>query len=201
MNAADVEKLKTKTGLTKMELIRKFQDIKQQISTTRSQDSSASELMAKLEDFETLLKQSMVDVERETESYKKLFENAGDYIFILDRDGYILSVNSAVCKRYGMSHEQFQGRSILEVDARGSVDHVWHNIDELLQTGSTRFESVHKDTRGDTFTVDVIAQQIIWDNKPAYLHVCRDMSRQAELQRALNESEIQMKKIIDQISD
>lgn len=184
-----------------MELLSKFQEVKQHIELLLNDETGKHLVVKKLTEFESLLQKKQNVYGSDSDGYKKLFDNAGDYIFLLTHDGFILSVNSATCEKYGYTHNEFIGKSILDIDASQNLDSISINIDELLQTGSTRFESVHTDRNGNTFAVDIIAQQIIWNNKPAYLHVCRDISRQKALQKALNDSEIQMKKIIDQISD
>lgn len=184
-----------------MEIIQKFGELKQQFETlSRGQEIDKS-IAEKLDQIEEMLKEKQRMAGHESEDYKNLIENARDYVFVLNREGNILWVNSAACERYQISCEEFMNTSILKIDASHDLSSIFQNIDELLSTGSTRFEAVHVNTKGETFIVDVVSQKITWESKPAFVHVCRDITRQKELQKALNESEIKLKKIINQISD
>lgn len=184
-----------------MDLLTKYRKIKQLVLSIADNPSVDSKLRDELQEFEHQLQLKEKVTELETENYKMFFENAVDFIFILSKEGIILSANVAACKKYQIPFEEFVGTSILEIDVSKNRDIIKQNVEELLLTGNTRFEAVHKNRIGETFTLDVTAQEIIWNNDLAYIHVCRDITRQKQLQRALNESEVKLKKIIDQITD
>lgn len=184
-----------------MDILKKFQKLKHYFETSLQDHSLDENILEAFDEFEDLLKQKQVASDIELMNYKKLFENASDYIFILSRDGTIFSANAAACEKYQISYEKFINTSILQIDASQNRDAIMKNVEELLQTGSTRFEAVHRNMAGETFNLDVIAQKILWNNEEAYIHVCRDITRQKMLEKALNESEVKLKKIINQITD
>lgn len=184
-----------------MDIIQKFGELKQEIKTHIQGQTFDESFAVKLEQLEEMLKEKQRNAQPEAEEYKNIIGNARDYIIILDKDGIVQWVNSAACEKYQIAYEEFINTSVLRIDASIDKKSIFQNIDELLKTGSTRFEAVHVNTKGEKFIVDIISQQIIWENKPAFVHVCRDITRQKELQKALNDSENKLKKIINQISN
>ncbi len=184
-----------------MDVLQKFQELKYYFESSVQNHFPDEKMLQAFEELENLLKEKQTASVIELMNYKKLFENASDYIFILSEDGTILSANAAACKKYMIPSNEFINTSILEVDASHNKDAIMKNVEELLRTGSTRFEAIHRNRAGDTFILDVIAQKIIWNNEQAYIHVCRDITKQKNLEKALNDSELKLKKIINQITD
>ncbi len=184
-----------------MDLLLKYKEIKQKILTITENHSVGIKLIEDLDEFEYLLHLIPEVNDFEPEKYKMLFENSGDYIFVLSSEGEILAVNSTACKKYQIPHEKFINTSVLRIDASPHKDAIMKNVEELLLTGNTRFEAIHQNRLGETFNVDVIAKKIIWNNDQAFIFVCRDITTQKQLQKALNKSEAKLKNIIDQISD
>lgn len=178
-----------------------FKQLKNFIISSLPPDVIYPKIIKELELFESSLFESSRIKGLELENYKKFFENAGDYIFILSDGGIILSVNKAACKKYQRTYREFVGTSVADIDASGNKEAIMQNIQDLLQTGNTRFEAIHKSKNGKLFNVDVIAHKIIWNGTHAYINVCRNITQQKKLQQALNVSETKLKNIIDQIGD
>ena len=184
-----------------MDVLSKFRKLKHEFEACLEKKSKDESFFEELYQFEKMLTEKEKTIEDELENYKKLFENAEDYIFVLSAGGRILTVNKAACAKYQIPFEEFIHTSIMDVDASHNIDEIMQNVDNLLRTGSARFEATHRRRDGETFVVDVIAQKINWKNEPAFLHICRDISSQKQLQQALNESETKLKQIINQIKD
>ena len=184
-----------------MDILQKFKDLKRQFESSVQSQFSNANLSEAFDEFEALLRKKQFNGYLESENYKKLFENASDYIFILSSNGTILTVNAAACERYKIPYDEFINTSIWQIDATQDKDAILREVDKLLKTGSSRFEVIHRNRDGEHFYLDVIAQKITWNNDTAFVHICRDITIQKQLQKALNDSEIKLKKIIDQISD
>ncbi|MFW6371602.1 MAG: PAS domain S-box protein, partial [Bacteroidota bacterium] len=184
-----------------MEFLKKYQEFKRHVLSIAEQHSCDKEIRKNLEEFDEILNEKLQKLHHETKKYRVLFENFGDYIFVVSNEGIVLEVNSSACKKYGMSHDVFINKSIFEVDASENKDEIMKKIEELLKVGSTRFEALHRNRKGEIFNVDVMAQKIMWNGKPAVLEVCRDITIQKELEKALNDSEVKLKNIINQITD
>ncbi len=184
-----------------MELLSKYQGIKQQIFALADRIPVEKKLLDELRCFEKLLEEKEKFIDPDSFKYRMLFENAADYIFVLSEEGKVLAVNPTACTKYQIPYKEFLNTSILDIDASENKEYISQKVNELLSRGSTRFETIHKTREGKIFNVDIVAKKIIWNNKPAILDVCRDITEQKQLQKALNESEAKLKKIINQISD
>jgi PAS domain S-box-containing protein len=177
------------------------QTLKQQILSIAKAHSDDKVLLEELARVEKILPEIIKTPRQESEKYKMLFNSSGDYIFILSHEGIILDVNSTACEKYQIPYEEFINASILDIDVSENRAEIMKKVDDLRRVGCARFEAVHKSREGNLFNVDVVAQKIIWDNQPAILDICRDITEQKQLQKALNASEVKLKKIINQISD
>ena len=71
---------------------------------------------------------------RESEqTYRALFENAGDAIILTDLDGNILHVNHKAMEMLGYSREEFQSISIFDITIPDEFSDVRGNMDKLLK--------------------------------------------------------------------
>jgi PAS domain S-box-containing protein len=75
--------------------------------------------------------------------YRRLFEQSGDAIFIHDREGRLLDVNSEACRMLNRSREDLIGGRMSEGEAHMEEDKKMAReaFATLLQTGHVRFES------------------------------------------------------------
>jgi PAS domain S-box-containing protein len=75
---------------------------------------------------ETALKES-------EETYRVLFENAGDAIFLTDLEGKIIKVNQKANELLGFNHGELESLSILDVTISDEINDVYQNMDQLLR--------------------------------------------------------------------
>ena len=71
---------------------------------------------------------------RESEqTYRALFENAGDAIFLTDIEGQILQVNQKATELFGYSRKEFQALSIFDISIPDELTDIRRNLDKLLK--------------------------------------------------------------------
>ncbi|MDY3560118.1 PAS domain S-box protein [Gemmata sp. JC673] len=128
-------------------------------------------------------------VARSERYYRTLFEHAHDPVLVFDPDGErVLDVNPAACRVYGLSREEFVGRSLadLSADPAGGLAHVAAATDgrEVYQ-----FETVQFRRDGARLELEVNASVVEFDGRPAVLSVNRDVTERnrAEARRAERE--------------
>jgi two-component system, cell cycle sensor histidine kinase and response regulator CckA len=114
---------------------------------------------------------------RESEGkHRLLFESAGDAIFIHDMEARILAVNPMASQQLGYSHAKLMSMTVDQVDAPLEAQHVSERIARLREHANLSFETLHRRQDGTTMPVEVSAQRITWDDQPAIMSTCRDIT-------------------------
>jgi two-component system cell cycle sensor histidine kinase/response regulator CckA len=114
--------------------------------------------------------------------YRNLFDAATDAIFILDRDGNFLDVNSAAYTRLGYTKEEMLSMHVSQVDTPEHAVRVGDRMAEIQKQGQVVFEAVHKKKDGSVMPVEVSARMLDHGGQKVYFSVIRDITerRKAE---------------------
>ncbi|MFW6243656.1 MAG: PAS domain S-box protein, partial [Desulfovibrionales bacterium] len=125
--------------------------------------------------------------------YRLLFEELGDAIFVVDRQGRILNANQQACAVLGYSREELLNLDSFELDPSledaDALEHFWNRL--KLKT-SLSFESRHKRKDGSTFPVELRIALLELEDQEVALATARDISdrKQAEQEKALLEEQL-----------
>jgi len=120
------------------------------------------------------------------EKFRSLFEQAGDYILILeikDDDLVIADANQAACKTHGYTHEAFLGTSIMHLDKGLDKEDVQGIMGRIMSGESVLFETAHAKKDGTIFPVEVSSKLLEVGNGPTLIiSIERDITnrKQAE---------------------
>lgn len=134
--------------------------------------------------------------------FRDLFENSPDAIFVDDLKGNVLDVNLAASLLQGVSREELIGKNTIE-------DHVPpHRRDEMrrdferLAAGKiSRVESESLIAGGRVTPVEIRANVVQYDGKPALLMHVRDVTERRATQTALQSSETLFRSVWDSSAD
>ena len=133
--------------------------------------------------------------------FENLFKHANDAILIFEPENEtVLNVNDKACEMYGLSREEFIGRSLKERSQnikRGSQE-----LEKLLHDGVyEEFESVH--LRGDDTPLDLVinASVIEYENRPAILTINRDVGQRKQMEEDLRERERHLLSVTNSAQD
>ena len=88
----------------------------------------------------------------------------------------MLAVNPTACKLLGYSHTELMSMTIDQVDTPEEAKHASDRIVQLMERGHFTFETVHQRKDGSSIPTDVTARRITWENKPAMMSICRDIT-------------------------
>ncbi|MBN2804972.1 MAG: PAS domain S-box protein [Deltaproteobacteria bacterium] len=127
------------------------------------------------------------------EKYRTIFDNAGDAIFIHDKDGKILSANKTASLQYGYTREEFLSMSVSMLDTDDEQKYIHERFNELILNGAVNFETTSLRKDNTVFNNNVNVKQINWNNQPAFLSICRDITARKETENRLKESEMRFK--------
>ncbi len=127
--------------------------------------------------------------------FRKLFNQAGDSVMIVDGGMRIISVNDQACRRFGYAREEFLGMAATDVNfgftgGRALLAGLRAGQAQLLRT-----EKRCKD--GSSFPAEVQISHFDDAGEEFFLAVIRDLSDRAEAERQLRESEQRFREVIE----
>lgn len=128
-------------------------------------------------------------VEETAAFYSHLMENSIDAVYLLDKVGAVLDVNSVACEMIGYSKDQLLHMTIDDIDlnypSRQFIE-FWDNSPE----GTTRlFETVHQHSNGEIIPVEVNGIFFMLNGEKYLYGVARDIRERKKIVNALRESE------------
>ncbi len=134
---------------------------------------------------------------RESEtSYRALFEQAGDYILVLDASGdgppVIHDVNQAAVRVLGYAREELIGQPVSLIEPAIPPGATADRARQLREQGWANFEVRHQSKDGATFDAEVRVTELTMHGKRLAISMERDITdrKRAESERARLEGEL-----------
>lgn len=149
----------------------------------KNADGDLVRMLGTVQDI-TQLRQAIQSHRSIESSFKALFENCGDAIFILEAEapsqGTIVSVNPVGAAMHGYKVEELIGRSIKSLNSEKTVDKVDEWFSATLANKSPRFVTEHVRKDGTTFRLDVVTALIESEDRKLALAIQRDLTSTEE---------------------
>ncbi len=127
--------------------------------------------------------------EMEVHVSANLFEAASDSIMVHDLNGKLIYFNESAYKTRGYTKEQFQSLTIKDIEMPGDPKFFGSKMKELRKFGEATFEAVNLRKDKSTFTVEIHAQLIDFDDQKLILSTVRDISERKAAEEELRESQ------------
>ncbi|MBM4070517.1 MAG: PAS domain S-box protein [Planctomycetes bacterium] len=105
-----------------------------------------------------------------------LFDGIDDAIFVHDRDGNILEVNPAACRRLGYTREELLRLNTRDIDDPELAAGFEERLRTQLASGNLRCEGRHRAKDGRLIYVDINTSAIRFRGQSAVLAVIRDIT-------------------------
>ncbi len=164
-------------------------DRKQAEQSVLDNQQQLEELVCTLEDKVDEAKKASKEFELINQKYKLLFESVNDGIFIHDMQARILACNTVVLERLGYTQKELLATLVSQVDSPEECQHIPERLARLREQGHFTFETVHQRKNGSRIPTEVSARLIQWDDQPAVMSICRDITDRKLAEVALRESE------------
>jgi len=104
------------------------------------------------------------------EKFRALFEQAGDYAFILTHSAQtglvIMDANEAACQMHGFTRDELIGMPILKLDPELTDEHISERTQRLLSGETLKFETVHYRKDGTSFHLEVCTKAVEIPGRP-----------------------------------
>jgi PAS domain S-box-containing protein len=121
--------------------------------------------------------------------YKELFENVGDSVFILSRNGVIMECNDRFYQSMGFTQPELVSRSFAEMVSAGQSELADTMLQEVLREREARFELAFQPKGGGAIPYEINCRHVIYLGEPCFLCVARDVTQTKLLQNQLIRSE------------
>ena len=133
------------------------------------------------------------------ESYRDLFENAQDAIYVHDLKGTYISANRAAEKLVGYTRDEIVGKNIINFMAPKYIEQIRANLNKKLEgQGTTAYEIEVLAKDGRSVPVEV-STRLIYENGTAVSvqGMARDITARKQVERALQESEARYRLLVE----
>ncbi|MCF8370954.1 MAG: PAS domain S-box protein [Bacteroidales bacterium] len=133
----------------------------------------------------TEYRKAQLELKESEDKFRTIFNTINDSIFIHKEDGEIVEFNDTVLERYGYSREELFRLGLAHIDAPEEAIRVPDRIKIVKEKGSHSFETIHRDSKGDNWPVEVSARSVQYSGAPAILSVVRDIGERKKAEQEL----------------
>ncbi|MCJ7501293.1 PAS domain S-box protein, partial [bacterium] len=130
--------------------------------------------------------------------HRRLFENNPVPMYIYDTSTLmILDANAAMVDSYGFTLEELTSMTITDIHPLEDASKVMENVTDLKSKQVYLGVWRHTKKDGSLIDVEITSGDFPYENKPARLVLCNDVTEKIRIQKALEESEEQYRDLFD----
>jgi len=138
-------------------------------------------------------KRAEQDLKESEEKYKTLFEQAGDYILILEVPltgvPTIFDANTSALQIHGYTRKEIIGKPITFLDEESGNERVMTRVKKLLNGEKLTFEAKHRRKDGSIIEAEVSIKKVKVASKNFLLSVERDITERKKMEGALRQDQ------------
>jgi len=138
-----------------------------------------------------------LDLIKNEEKFKNIFNSANDSIHILDLNGQIIEINEIGCDWLGYTKQEMLQKNVTDLDSEQYAGQVLDRMDEVMQKGFALFESEWVSKGGRIIPVEISARRIDFAGRPSILSVARNVSERRRSEELLIENESKFSTMAD----
>ncbi len=125
----------------------------------------------------------------ELSRYKELFENVGDSVFILNRNGIVMECNDRAYESTGFIQPELVSRPLSDLVVADQSNFVRTKLQDVLREKEARFELTFQSKSGGVVPYEINCRYVVYLGEPCFLCVARDVTQTKLLHNQLIRSE------------
>ena len=126
------------------------------------------------------LERRTAELQASERRFRAMLENSPDAVFVEDERGIVLAANPAACRLHGLAREELVGRHVADLVPPGHREAVAREFPKWFSGELKIFEGFSYSSDGRIIPIEIKANRIEYEQKPAILLIVRDISdRQA----------------------
>ncbi|MCJ7500245.1 PAS domain S-box protein, partial [bacterium] len=135
--------------------------------------------------------------------FKNLLEHTADAVFLHDREGQILDVNTQACLSLGYARDELLALKIRDFDisefaSEDELQEFWEGVHAGVRSTT---QGLHQRKDGSTFPVEVRVGHIPSKEQALFVAIARDITQQVEKDRKLQKTAERYRLLADNASD
>jgi PAS domain S-box-containing protein len=130
------------------------------------------------------IRQAIVE-RRNEESYRNLFNNASEAIFIFTLDWKILDINEAACRGLGYAKEELLSKNLKQITTSDFFAIMPNLLKELQREDHLVFEFSYVARAGEVIPFEVSAKLVDYKGHKSILSFCRDLTERKSFEKQI----------------
>ncbi len=141
-------------------------------------------------------KKAEFELRKSEEKYRSIIETSSDGFIIISNDMKIQEANKSCESLYGYSVKEMTGLNLSEIEAKENPEETKKHIEELKNSGITKFETLHRRKDGKTINI-YVSTQYHDINGGFFSSFLRDITKEKLAQNAILEERDRAQNYLD----
>ena len=177
------------------QLEQSFESLENEVAERRRVEE---ELREHQEHLEELVEERTQALQESRERYRAIFEQAADSVVLFDTEtGAMLEFNDRAHENLGYTREEFEGITLVDIEALESPAETAKHIEKLIEEGADVFETKQRRKNGELRDIAVSSRLIDVRGRKLIAAIWQDITERKRAQQALRESEKRYRAVVD----
>lgn len=154
-------------------------------------------LVAQLQASNTALQKAKKVLDAHRKNIQKLFDQAADFLFLVDFQGNMLKINTLALKKLGYTEKELVGHAMLNIFPSERHGDVQAMFERWMRGDKTAYSIPFLTKRDTLLPIETRCMKTRWNEQDVLFCISRDISEFKRMERMLRESEERYRTIFE----
>lgn len=135
----------------------------------------------------------------QADQYASMLNTTSDGFWLIDESQRILDVNETYCRMSGYTREEILALRVSDLEAVETFEETCRHVQEMLRSGTDRFESRHRRKDGNCFDVEISAST--WKSGNRIIVFIRDITERIQIIEEIRRNEGRLRSLLEGLGD